>query len=67
MASNLFSKTLKSLRIERGITQTQLAELMFVTRSTINRWENGSRLPDNMMITQLAISHYYLLRGYSCP
>lgn len=54
MASNLFSKALKKLRIERGITQAQLAERLFVTRSTINRWESGSRLPDNMMITQLA-------------
>ena len=27
---------------------------MFVTRPTIARWENGSRLPDAMMITRLA-------------
>ena len=50
----LFAKVLRSLRNERGITQTQLAERLFVTRSTINRWENGSRLPDNMMIVQLS-------------
>ena len=54
MATNLFSQALKSLRVERGITQTELAERMFVTRSTINRWENGSRLPDNMMIVKLS-------------
>ena len=54
MTNNLFSQALKSLRVERGITQTELAERMFVTRSTINRWEKGSRLPDNMMIVKLS-------------
>ena len=54
MTTNLFSQALKSLRVERGITQTELAERMFVTRSTINRWEKGSRLPDNMMIVKLS-------------
>ena len=54
MTTNLFSQALKSLRVERGITQTELAERMYVTRSTINRWENGSRLPDNMMIVKLS-------------
>ena len=54
MATNLFSKALKSLRTERGMTQTQLAERLFVTRYAINRWESGSRLPDNRMIAQLA-------------
>ena len=54
MVTNLFSQALKSLRVERGITQTELAERMFVTRSTINRWEKGSRLPDNMMIVKLS-------------
>ena len=54
MNTNLFSQALKSLRVERGITQTELAERMYVTRSTINRWENGSRLPDNMMIVKLS-------------
>ena len=54
MTTNLFSKALKSLRTERGMTQTELAERLFVTRYAINRWESGSRLPDNMMIAQLA-------------
>lgn len=54
MNTPLFSKALKSLRAERGISTTQLAEQLFVDRSTINRWENGSRLPDNMMIARLS-------------
>ena len=52
--TTLFSKTLKRLRTERGISQGQLAEQLYVDRSTINRWENGSRLPDNLMIARLS-------------
>ena len=54
MTTNLFAKALKNLRVEIGMTQTELAERIFVTRSTINRWEKGSRLPDNMMIVKLS-------------
>lgn len=54
MTTPLFSKALKRLRTEGGISQTQLAEQLFVAPSTINRWENGSRLPDNMMIARIA-------------
>ncbi|MBR1477281.1 MAG: response regulator [Lachnospiraceae bacterium] len=49
-----FSKILKMLRTERGISQIQLAEQLFVDRSTISRWESGNRIPDNMMIARLA-------------
>ena len=49
-----FSKTLKRLRTERGLSQQDLAERMFVTRPTIARWESGSRLPDAVMIKRLA-------------
>ena len=49
-----FAKTLRNLREERGLSQTQLGRLMFVSNSTITRWENGSRLPDAAMIARLA-------------
>ena len=49
-----FAETIKRLRNERGLSQIQLAEQMFVTRSTVARWENGSRMPDAVMITRLA-------------
>ena len=49
-----FSKILKMLRTERGISQIQLAEQLFVDRSTISRWESGNRIPANMMIARLA-------------
>ena len=53
--NTLFAQTLKKLRKEKGLSQIQLGNLMFVNSSTITRWENGSRLPDATMITRLAM------------
>ena len=50
----LFAERLKKLRTEKNISQVLLAEQMFVTQSTIARWENGSRLPDAIMISRLS-------------
>jgi len=49
-----FAETLKKLRTEKGLSQRDLAEQMYVTRSTVARWESGSRLPDTMMIARIA-------------
>ena len=50
----LFADTMKILRSEKGLSQTDVAKRMFVTRATVSRWENGSRLPDAAMITRLS-------------
>ncbi|MBR0303671.1 MAG: response regulator [Clostridia bacterium] len=50
----LFADMLKKLRRDKGLSQQALAEKMFVTRSAVTRWENGSRLPDAAMISRLA-------------
>ena len=52
--SMLFAETLRRLRVERGLSQIQLSERVYVTRSTIARWETGSRLPDAAMIARLS-------------
>ncbi|MCR4745939.1 MAG: response regulator [Lachnospiraceae bacterium] len=49
-----FAKALKKIRTEKKLSQRELADKMYVTRSTIARWENGSRLPDITMITRLS-------------
>lgn len=49
-----FAKTLKKLRTSKGLSQRELAERMFVNRSTVARWESGSRLPDAVMISRLS-------------
>ena len=52
--SMLFAETLKKLRTEKGLSQRGLAERVFVTRPTVVRWENGSRMPDAVMISRLS-------------
>ena len=52
--NTLFAETLRKLRVERGLSQEQLGEQMYVTRSNVARWENGSRLPDAAMISRLS-------------
>lgn len=32
---------LKSLRQEKGLTQTQLADILYVSNRSISRWEQG--------------------------
>ena len=50
----LFAKNLRKLRMERGLSQIQLGNLLYVNHSTIARWENGTRLPDAAMIPRLS-------------
>ena len=50
----LFAEILKKLRTEKGLSQRDLAGQVFVTRSTVTRWENGNRLSDAAMISRLS-------------
>ncbi len=52
--SHLFSETLKKIRTEKGFSQQSFADKLFVTRPTVARWENGTRLPDAVMIASIA-------------
>ena len=50
----MFAQTLRKLRTEKELSQRELAERIFVTRSTVARWETGSRLPDAAMLSRLS-------------
>lgn len=50
----LFFRYSKKLRIKKGLSHQALADLMFVARSTVVRWEPGTRLPDAVMIAHPA-------------
>ncbi len=52
--NNFFSETLKKLRTEKGLSQTQLGKQLFVNQSTVARWESGNRLPDAAMIAHIS-------------
>ena len=58
---------LKDARIQAGLTQEQVAEIIMVSRQTISNWENGKSLPDIVSIMNLSnlyqISIDELLKG----
>ena len=49
-----FPQTLKELRLERQLTQSELADLLIINQRTISSWENGSREPDYDMRVKIA-------------
>ncbi len=51
---NALGQKIRTLRTDRGLSQQQLADLMFVTRKTISNWESGNRMPDVAMLSCLA-------------
>ena len=40
-----FGKKLKKIRLEKGLSQQNLADRIFVSRSAVAKWENGLGLP----------------------
>lgn len=46
---------LAKLRKERGWSQDELAEKLFVTRQAISRWETGETLPNVESLKQLSV------------
>ena len=57
MKNNVFGKRLKELRIEKGLSQQKLGELLGFCNQTISFWESGSREPD--LDTLVKIAHYF--------
>ena len=41
-----FAEKLKELRKQKGISQEQLAEKIYVSRQAITKWESGNGIPD---------------------
>ena len=48
------SENLKTLRVTRGFTQAQAAELLGVSKQSVSRWENGVTYPDITLLPALA-------------
>lgn len=48
-----FNEIIKYIRQQLDITQEQLAHELNVSFSTINRWENGHRIPKRLAIVCL--------------
>lgn len=45
---------IKHYRIEKGLSQEELAERVYVTRQTISNWENNKNYPDINSIVLLS-------------
>ena len=45
---------LKTLRKEKGLTQEQLAEILYVSGRTVSRWETGTSMPELGILIQMA-------------
>lgn len=54
MNSELFSRNLRQLRLEKNLTQEQLAGKLGVSVQSISRWECANTLPDVMLLPVIA-------------
>ncbi len=45
---------LLDLRTQRGLSQEELAERLFVTRQAVSRWENGETIPNTATLKLLS-------------
>lgn len=50
----MIGEKIKKLRIEKNISQTELANILFVSRQTIGRWEREQTIPNTENIVMLA-------------
>lgn len=57
MNDNKFGLFIKELRNEKGLSQEELGEVLFVHSTTINKWEKGNVIPLND--TLLRISDFF--------
>ena len=45
---------IRQARREKGLTQEQLAQALFVSRQTVSNWENGKTEPDYQTLVRLS-------------
>ena len=48
-------KKIKSLRLQKGVTQETLASELGVTAQAVSKWENGTTLPDIQLLPPLSV------------
>ena len=49
-----FSKNLRKLRLEKKLTQEQVAEKLGVSAQSVSRWETGATFPDIMLLPEIS-------------
>lgn len=65
LGNTFFQKRVKDLRNDKGVTMEQLAEIIGVTKSRVNMWENNGTIPREEALLKLSeyfnVSTDYLL------
>lgn len=51
---NVIGQNIKRLREERKMSQTQLARLLWIDRTSLSGYEIGKRMPDIFMLCKMA-------------
>ena len=53
MNNYITGTTIKTLREQQHLTQSQLAERLYISDKTISKWENGNSTPDTSILNEL--------------
>ena len=54
MDSSIIGKQIASGRKEKGLSQLDLAEMLFVTPQAVSKWERGESVPDVFMLAKIS-------------
>lgn len=50
----IIGRQIANVRKERGMSQLELAEMLFVTPQAVSKWERGESLPDIFMLAKIS-------------
>lgn len=54
MNNEIFAKRFKELRVNTGVTQTEVSKYLGITKATVSYYESGKRMPSNLIIRKIA-------------
>jgi len=54
MNNEIFANRFKELRLNVGVTQTEVSKVLGITKATVSYYESGKRIPSHNMIKKIA-------------
>ncbi len=60
MNNTVLSKNLKKLRLEKNLTQENVAATLGLNPQTVSRWECGVTLPDVLTLPEMVIREHFV-------
>lgn len=52
--NNIFAGRFKSLRLNAGVTQTEISAYLGITKATVSYYESGKRVPSHSVMRKIA-------------